>query len=265
MTTMFGPHQLRPRAVLTLLAEGFARWMGAHIAPFRALVAEHHTAVVVQGIHLDFDHPDLVFTDADWLSARTRIHVGEDGQRLAVLLDILAAERRVVHGRLDLRVVLLAEDDSLGAAPGSLPAVLMGRFEEAEIQPMRARALAQDHAAPNGGELLRQQWDTLLCRSACEVADQWSFIEMVELATHARERLFATAEDPDRAARHLVSVPVRSVRAGFRRPLYVFDTCRILTSVHAGGDGGLIVTHALGSPDNNRPHLRIREILDPLS
>jgi hypothetical protein len=105
-----------------------------------------------------------------------------------------------------------------------------------------------------------QEWLTPLFRSHCELADQWSFIEMLELATLARERFFAY-DGSSPVARDAVRAPVRDVGAVFRRPMFVFDECRVVTSTHrAAQNGNVVFLHQMDRSALRRTHLTIWEI-----
>ncbi|GAA3687525.1 hypothetical protein GCM10022267_87890 [Lentzea roselyniae] len=264
-TTQFSPLQLRPRTLLGWMSDGFARWLAANLVPFPALIAEHGTAVVVQSVGIDYVAPDLRFDESEWITVRCTMSADLTGDRLWMWVDYLATDRLAARGTLIVRVVRLGEKDSLAARPGSLPGHLLARFAPGEIRELDARQPARDAKSwPSGKYLaLTSSWSTVLCRSHCEVADQWSFIEMVELVTHARESMFTV--DASEAARHAVAAPLRSLRAVFRRPMFLFDECKVDTTVHTPDNGdGPVFHHEVRRADRDSVHLSVWEQLDPL-
>lgn len=107
-------------------------------------------------------------------------------------------------------------------------------------------------------------WLTFISRSHAEVADQWSFIEMVELATQARERLFVEDMHAPLAPHQVIGAPTRTLHAVFRRPMYVYDACRVTSSASLdSGTSALYFQHRIGPPDNPRPHLTVWETFEP--
>jgi acyl-CoA thioesterase FadM len=264
-TTQFSPLQLRPRTLLGLMSESFARWLAAHLVPFPALITEHGTAVVVQSVGIDYVAPDLRFDESEWITVRCTMSADLTGDRLWLWVDYLATDRLAARGTLIVRVVRLGEKDSLAARPGSLPDHLLAMFAPGEIRELDARQPARDAKSWPAGDhpVLTSSWNTVLCRSQCEVADQWSFIEMVELVTHARERM-CTVDGSD-VARHAVAAPLRSLRASFRRPMFLFDECQVDTTTRTPGNGdGPVFHHEVRCAGRDAVHLSVWEQLDPL-
>ncbi|WP_194837602.1 hypothetical protein [Nocardia sp. XZ_19_369] len=263
-TTQFSPFQLRPRILLELMSEGFARSMVTHIVPFRELLIEHRTAVVVQLASIDYRAPDLRFDEAEWLTTRASLRTSPTGDRLCMNIHFHAGSREVAQGALILRVVRLADADSFAARPGVLPEEVRARFTDEDVHNQDLRQALQDTAAdmPTGTPDLLREWRTLLCRSHCEVADQWSFIEMIELATQARERLSDDAAGGSSTRQLVMVAPLRALRALFRRPMFVLDECAIVTSVHTRGNGaGVTCRHEVGQPGHIGTHLTVWEQL----
>ncbi|GHF28913.1 hypothetical protein [Streptomyces morookaense] len=263
--TRFSPLQLRPRTLLDLAVNGLARWLAEHLTPFPHLVHKHRTAIVVRTLRLDCTTPDLRFADTPWLDVRARLATTGSGEWLVLSLAYEAGGRTAARARLVLRVLAVAEPETLSAEPGALPPDLLAGFTEAErLPPDALRELARTRQPFGlGTELLApQEWETTLSRSQCEVADQWSFIEMIELATTARERL-STTTGPALPAAH---APVRSLAAFFQRPMFVFDTCRTVTRAHHAPRGGRTVfRHDIGHaapPRTAAAGLRVWELLD---
>jgi hypothetical protein len=87
------------------------------------------------------------------------------------------------------------------------------------------------------GELLAEGRHPLLIhRHDCEVADQWSFIEIPSHAEAARECLVMERAADVPALSATMTNPLRSVHAEIRKPLFVLDEATIATSVHRSGD-----------------------------
>jgi hypothetical protein len=75
----------------------------------------------------------------------------------------------------------------------------------------------------------------LIHRHCCEVADQWSFIELPAHATAARESLVLSHGGKRALLRESMKVPLRSVDIELSRPLYVLDQADAVTRVYHQG------------------------------
>ncbi|GHE38248.1 hypothetical protein GCM10017673_45750 [Streptosporangium violaceochromogenes] len=265
-TTQFSALQLRPRTLLDLAVNGLARYMAEHLTPFPSFVHHHNTSVVVRTVYLDYTPPDLHFADAPWLEMHVGMVASGTGEWLSLTVDYQAGDRPVARVRLILRVVTVVDPSSLAAQPGRLPESLLARFPADRRQPAKA-FLGQARAAPPfpaGPQLFAtQRHETTLTRTHCEVADQWSFVEMVEMATVARERLFETLGPSNDVVHQAIGAPVRRLIASYRRPMFVFDRCHTLTQAHRSPDAKhTVFEHTFQTPVGDKPHLHVWEILD---
>ncbi|MDF2747331.1 MAG: putative thioesterase [Propionibacteriaceae bacterium] len=256
--TQFGPEQIRPRVLLGLAITSLGRWFAAHLVPYSRLLNDYRTGFVFTTVQLDNALPDLRFVDADWLAITSRVRVSSSAKYLQLTVDIHSrlhtqesATRRVASFQADLRVVTIVETDALTGIPGILPDPLYARFMPEEIYQPDRTAITRAATPPAGKEIFNDDGqDIILCRSHCEVADQWSFIEVLELMTTARERLFLQSTVPAAVGRLAVAQPVRNIVGVFHRSMYVFDTCRTTTRVLAcpAEDSPLTFVYSLHDP-----------------
>ncbi|SDJ70214.1 hypothetical protein [Streptomyces indicus] len=261
-TTMFSPLQLRPRFVLGQASSGLARWLGQYVTPFPAMVAEYGNAVVVTDLRIDDVPGRPGFTEAASVDVRCGLTLDPAGERMRLTVDCAAGGRPLAHAVLSARVLSVAEGAGLSAGPGVLHAALRERFTPAETVPVPR---PPDPHPGHGPEVLpEQEWRTFISRSHAEVADQWSYIEMAELATQARERLFTEGLHGELPPHRVIGTPTRTLHAFFRRPMFVYDACVVRTSAHAVPDtGGLCFRHRIGPPGARRAHLTVCEVLEP--
>lgn len=270
--SQFGPDQIRPRALLAQSIGGLARWFAAHLVPYPRLLNDHATGLVFTTVRLQHTSPGFRFGDADWLEATSRVSVSDSAKYLSLDVDFRArrdtqarADRPVGSFHADLRVVTVVEDKALSAVPGTLPDPLLALFRRDEIYEPDRAALARASTPPDGREIFAGAgYKTTIFRSQCEVADQWSFIEVMEMMTAARERLFLDSA-PEAVGRLAVADPPRHTAATFHRALYVFDTCEIATRVVAApGDAGFVAfVHTLEDPAHPGPCVTAWEVLAP--
>jgi hypothetical protein len=262
VTTMFSPLQLRPRALLGLVLPCFARWLAQHVTTYPAMVDSYRSAVVIASTRIDYAAPHLGFIDVPWLTVRCGLSIDPKGEWIQVEVNCAAGDRPAARISTALRVLTVAGDDSLAAQPGVLHPELRRKFTDAETH--ATPRLPDPHPADPVAVLPPTRWLTFISRSHAEVADQWSFIEMVELATQARERLFVENLHAPLPPRTVVGTPTRTLHAVFRRPMYVYDPCQVTTSANLDPDtSDLYFHHRIGPPDSPRPHLTVWETLEP--
>lgn len=238
--TLFGPNQLRPRAILGMATSGVGRWLVSHVAPYPALAAEHRTGFVVSSLRLDYADPQLRYDEATWLAATVGLTIDSTGERVRFRISYAGDGRPAAELNGELRVLALTGDEGLTALPGALPLDLVARFQADEIHPFSGRVAVPPITTD---ELMEpREYTTTLSRSHCEVADQWSFIEMAELMTRAREQIYITTPSPSAAVRLAASAVVRRTSIVLMRPLFVFDECVITTSAaRSSTDPGEVV------------------------
>lgn len=221
---MFSPLQLRLRMLLSHVSSGFSRWASECVTPFPSMVDTYGSAVVVTSVRIDYATPCLGFSDAPWLTVQVGLCVRPSGKSMNVEIDCTADGRPVAHVPTTLRVLVVADGDSLSASPGVLHPELRQAFTPAET-------VATPHPPdpyPGGATVVPQprEWRTFLSRSHAEVANQWSFIEMIEPATQVRDRLFAEklhAPLPPRqvfGTRRAPCVPSSSARCSCKTPAW---------------------------------------------
>lgn len=256
--TMFDPLQIRPRVLLGLSMGALARWFAAHVVPYPQLVSKHRTAFVFTVVQLDYALPPLLFANADWLAVNGRLLVSDSAKYLRLAVDFstpggASDARPAASFHTDVRVVTVVEDRSLTAVPGVLPEDLLARFLPDEVYRPDRAAIAATATPPTGMSILDEvSHDFIISRSQCEVADQWSFIELIEALTAARERLFLLDTVAATIAKLAVRRSLHSVTAVFHRAMFVFDNCQIRTHAIAGPDGpeNIIFLHTVHDPSH---------------
>jgi hypothetical protein len=261
VTTMFSPLQLRPRTLLGLVSPCVARWLAEHVTSFPEMVKTYRSAMVVSSLRIDHATPHLHFTDTPWLTVRSGMFIDSRGKWLQVDIDCTAGDRSVARVTAAIRVLTVTDPSSLAATPGVLHPDLRERFTPAETvttfqHPDRPPTFPKAVLPP-------RCWQTFISRSHAEVADQWSFVEMVELATQARERLFVEKLHEPLPARDVVGTPTRTLHAVFSRPMFVYDPCEVTSSAHLDPDTSILCfRHQVGHPGSPHPHLTVWEILE---
>jgi hypothetical protein len=263
VTTMFSPLQLRPRTLLGLVLPCFARWLAQYVTTYPAMVHSYGSAVVIASTRIDYATPHPGFADVPWLTVRCGLSIDPNGEWIQVDVDCAAGDRPAANIRTALRVLTVAGGDSLAARPGVLHPELRQKFTDAET--LTTARLPDPHPADPIIMLPPTQWLTFISRSHAEVADQWSFIEMVEMATQARERLFVENRHAPLPPQKVVGTPTRTLHAVFRRPMYVYDPCQVTSCANLDPNtSDLYFHHRIGPPDSSRPHMTVWETLGPI-
>lgn len=235
-TSMFSPVQIQPRRLLQLSMSGWARWLSEHLSvSFPAMVCKHHASAVVAGIELEYLEP-LRFLDADILQVRVGLSARREGSILDLVLDYSASAKSIACVRLVVIPVHVEDVESLSALPQKLPDELLARFDADEVadevaaEPRRMReelrVLRKEKPA------CERRTPFTIHRHMCEVADQWSFIELPGLVEPGREAI--CLDPPPRFDELRAGVSQRLVRidAELRRPFFAFDTGILVTKAY---------------------------------
>jgi hypothetical protein len=262
VTTMFSPLQLRPRTLLGLVLPCFARWLAQYVTTYPAMVVTYRSAVVIASTTIDYATPHLGFTDVPWLAVQSGLSIDPNGEWIQVDVDCAADDRPAAHISTALRVLTVAGGDSLAARPGVLHPELRKKFTDSET--FATPRPPDPHPGHSIAVLPPTPWLTFISRSHAEVADQWSFIEMVEMATQARERLFVEDLHAPLPPHKVIGTPTRTLHAVFRRPMYVYDPCSVTSSASFDPKTSeLYFHHRIAPPDSSRPHMTVWETFEP--
>jgi len=255
-TSFFTPLQLQPRMLLSQGMSAWARWARANLVSFPRLVKEHGASLVMLGIRLEYLAP-FRFFDADEVEVVIDVHARAGGELLTADLRFNAAGREIVRGDFVMKPVLLTEMTSLTATPGPLPAALMARFEPDEIVPGKPERLVGPlvESIESGGQPIAT-WEHpfTVHRSHCEVADQWSFTDVADLAAASRESLALTKAGTDAAFRVALAEPIRDIHIEIAKPYFAFDTGTVRTQVYVMEGRPVFLHRFVSSIGTAKPH-----------
>ena len=248
-TSLFTPLQLQPRFLLWLGMSGCARWLQEHLVSLRHLIQDHRLGVVVLSVHIEYLQP-FGFFDADEIVVEASWRARMGGILLQGDYDYLDGDKKVAEGRCILRPVRLQDADSLAAVPSRLSRSLLERLQPdavdrerpERVMPELVRALEMGEALAAGSSPL------MIHRHDCEVADQWSFIDIPNHVGAAREKLALEHAADIPALRAALSNPLRSIDIELHRPMYVLDQGTTSTKVYESG-GQLSLVHRLYTGD----------------
>lgn len=231
-TGMCSAQQVHPWSMMAIAMNAWSRWLREHLVPFRTLVSEHATGVVIVGNELEYLAP-FTFFHADAFEVTVTTRAREDGSLLWFDVDYVGPSGPWARLRTVGRIVRMSGGGSLAARPGVLPEPLLDRFG-AEDRFSGGVPRALEPAIRDVSWSPERTSDLRMHRGYCEAADQWSFIELPRIVADARESWALAAAD-DRRASHGLGTPVRRLITELTRPLFIFDTATVSTEIDPTG------------------------------
>jgi acyl-CoA thioesterase FadM len=259
-TSMFTPLQLQPRKLLSIGMSGWARWCREHLVPFPALVREHSTSLVVTGLEIEYLDP-LGFFDADLIEFRVTVRARSGGTSLQMSMDCGAGAQTAVHMKALCVPVLIQDAQSLSAIPGRLPGPLLARFQADEMisQPSPRRLRKELRAIAHGSPACEEKTSFTVHRDLCEVADQWSYIELPGMVAPGREAISLNPPPGLDALRAGVSRPLIRLDAEIRRPFYAFDSGMVVSKAYLLPSRIAFVHELWNGTNDDHPHATVIE------
>jgi hypothetical protein len=246
-TSYFSAVQLQPRALSAVTWNALARWLRVHLVPFPQLIQRERCGLVVLGFSLEYLAP-LGFFDADALVARAGLRAIRRGARAQLDVRFSAGGREVATTRLLLCPVAICEEVSLAAEPRPFGPELLARFHADEIDSScPARVVPQRRATIERARAITQRISPFVIhRHACEVAEQWSWVDVAAHVESAREALALAEQQRCGLLRRALAEPMRRFDVELSRPYYSFDQGDIVSRAFET-EGRLSLVHAFTS------------------
>lgn len=230
-TSQFTAMQIQPKTLLSLTWNGYARWLREHLISFPNLIKDHGFGTAVLGISIDYLEP-MSFFDTDTLSVTVALKVRREASRLQVNIDFFGAGKHAAKTSLLLCPLEIGDPETLAASPTRVPEDLLGRFEPDEIDPAsperRVPNLVQE-IKDSGNLLTEGEGCFTIHHHLCEVAEQWSFIEVPNIVESIREPLALDRHEEIPGLRQCLSQPLRSFNVELNRPYFVFESGQVKT------------------------------------
>ena len=229
---------------------GLARWLRDYLVSFPLLIKQYHIGVVVVEIAIDYLEP-FGFFHADGFEVRTAVRVRGGGSLLEGDVAFCTDRSQVARALHLLRPVLLGEDASLAARPGKMPDELLSRFQPEEIElssPGRPVRRLAKHIEELGAFLAEGRAPFIFHRHLCEVADQWSYIEIPGLIAMGRERLALEQGERVPKLRNCLTQSLQRVNIELSRPYFLFDSGVVETRAYLL-DEEIFLIHRLQPPE----------------
>ena len=251
-TSFFTPQQLQPRTALALAMQGFAHWTKEHLVSFPRMVREFGVGLVVARLQVDYLAP-LGFFDSDTLEVTTGFRLVNKGTFVEGVATYSGNGAAAVELKGLMRPVLLGEAETLAARPGRFPAALQERFLPDEIisePPAQSLRVLLRHLMEHEKPLVEGTYPFVVHRHACEVADQWSFIEIPGHVGASRENLIMSQGASFARVRSRLGNPLQSLSLELRRPYFLLDAGAVLTQAFVHEEQ-LLFLHRLCSGSRN--------------
>ena len=251
-TCLFTPLQLQPTAAFRFGMATWASWLRAHVMSFPSLVRDHQLGAVVAGMHVTYTRP-FGFFDSDGLRVEGSVKIVKRGALFHVPMRVFAVGgpsdgAQVIELLGTVRPVQISEA-SLSATPIPVPAALAARFGADEIDDAApvARPVVDWLATIERRAPLAEARARVFCsRALCEIADQWSFVEVPGFGALGREQLVMEAGGREPRLRDGLRRPIRTIDVEYRAPAFAFDELEIHTRADPDG-AGLVFTHRIAA------------------
>ena len=259
-TRLFTPFQLQPKSLCEIISTGFSRWTQEHLFSFPRLINEHRVSVVVAGIQLEYLRP-LTFFDADTLDINFSLTVRAEGKMLVLNAQYKANDELVARSQLRVIPVLIS-DETLSALPGKLPPAVYERFTEDERIEGRPERYVNNLALEieaNGRYLHSYTHHFFLHRHICEVADQWSYTDLVSHVAASREMMALEHGQDIPELMHGLSQPLKQVDAELSRPYYAFDNGLVESKAYCHEGRLALIHHLYSDIGSNKAHAVVIE------
>ena len=262
-TSMFTPLQLQPRKLLSIGMSAWARWAREYLVPFPAMVREHHTSLAVAGLGMEYVEP-LGFLDADLIEFKVTIRARSRGASLHMSMDCGARGNTAVRMTSVCVPVLIQDAQSLSALPGRLPEPLMARFRAEEMisQPVPRRLRKELRVLTGETPGCEEKTSFTVHRDMCEVADQWSYIELPGIVAPGREAMSLNPPPGLDVLRAGVSRPLTRWDAEIRRPFYAFDSGTVVSKAYVRPSRVAFVHELWNGTNDDHPNATVVEQFD---
>lgn len=260
-TSQFTAMQLQPKTVLSLTWNGYARWLREHLVSFPNLIKDHSIGTAVLGISIDYLEP-LSFFDTDTLSVSVALTVRREASRLQVSTDFFGDGKHAARASLILIPLEIGDPETLAASPTRVPENLLDRFEPDEIDaasPERRVPGLVQKIKDSGSMLAEGGGSFTIHHHLCEVAEQWSFIEVPNIVESVREPLALDNHEEIPELRQSLNQPLRKFNVELNRPYFVFESGQVKTEAYMVQDRLAFIHQLHSAEDTNEVYGTIVE------
>jgi hypothetical protein len=244
--TLFHAVQMHPRAGIALGFQGFARWLGEHLVDFPTLTHEHHVGVTIYRMRVEYFGRALF--DSPVINVDAGLRSRSDGGLLFLDADLSMRGQRFLRVELILCPVQIGEDTALSAVAGPLSPDVLEKFMPDELVDAAPPPVVQPAIRKlDSSGAVRTEFSSpfIVHRSMCELADQWCFLAVTDLAGHARELMVRGVATQHPNLRKGLR-PLAAIDVELRRPLFYLDEGSVGTTAYMTEHGPTFVHQLRG-------------------
>lgn len=246
--------QLQPKSLLGLSWNGYARWLREYLVSFPKLIRDEGYGAVILDVDIQYIEP-LTFFEADTLEVDVALRARKRGKRLELTTNFSGGGRQAAIVTIVLCPVEIKDQETLTAAPASLSSDLLARFQSDEVDDDGPKRQVPElvERIESEGKFLGERKDSFhVHHHYCEVAEQWSFIEVPNIAESLRESLALEQVASEPLFRMCLDQPVKRINVELYQPYFVYENGHVTTQAY-GLDSGIAFLHRLGSDRVDSP------------
>ncbi|CNI64018.1 Uncharacterised protein [Yersinia frederiksenii] len=246
-TCLFTALQFHGRELLSLALNGEWLWFEYHLnISLPTLIQEYRQSMVVTAFEIEYTASFEFFDANQFTVSVTKVRVRQKDTVLEFNYEFSA--NNVIFSRVMIcfRLLVLFGDEALTAQSGKIDEKLLQRFLPEEIDSsnmVRAAPKLLSKIESEGQFITEHNNLFTLYRHQCEVADQWSFIELPTLASAGRERLIISLDDDPAELSCTMGKPIKSIVAKLSCPFFLFDEGRVRTRAYLLNKQPIFVHH----------------------
>lgn len=246
-TCLFTALQFHGRELLSLAMSSKWLWFEHHLkVSFPEFIQGYQQSNVTVAFEIEYTQPFTFFDANNFNTSIVKVRLRQKESIFEIHHDFTANQRVFAKVILYWRILSLSGDDALTAVPGKVDEKLLQRFLPEEIDSSNiVRAVPKLlNKIETEGQIITESNDLFtLYRHQCEVADQWSFIELPTLASAGRERLIISLDDDPAELRRTMEKPIKSIVAKLSCPFFLFDEGRVRTRAYLLNKQPIFVHH----------------------
>ena len=255
-TAQFTYLQIQPKSLLALCWNGYARWLKEHLFSFPTLIRDHHFGTVILSIDIEYLE-SLQFFDTDTIEVEVAVRVRRGGSRLELEAHFFGAEREAAQVLIVLCPVEIQDAETLTAAPAKLPDQLLEKFHSDEIDdgsPARQMPALLEQIAHPERLLVQGKAPFVIHHHYCEVAEQWSFIEVPNIVESVREAVALEHHEEHPLLRQCLNRPRRQINIELSRPYFIYESGLVASKIYQQQDRPALVHQLLSGRFDGEVH-----------
>ena len=233
---LFTGLQFHTRDLLSMAISNEWLWFSSQLGvSMPEFIKKHHQGLVIIALDIEYSRVFEFFDASQFTAKIQRFKVRQQNSIFEFHHEFIADDVVFAKVLIHQRVLELSGDEALSGVPGKVKACLLQKFLPDEIEPsniVRRAPRLQNQIEQEGQLIAKNSYPFILHRHQCEVAEQWSFIELPTLASSGRERLLLSLENDSTHLMETLGMPLKNIVAKLTCPFFLFDEGQIDTSAY---------------------------------